>query len=389
MSAKGSRCGWSSPRRRPALELACTPVSRRFGCPASSRHTSPPAYPVAPVTPTVHVCPVLTMHDHTRVMHDCSRGIARGAATDVRSRWSVRGGCAAADDRPMRARSAPPEPSTARLRGRWPPFCARPARSAPIGRMPDGCDDFARSHCARADCVELPARAGDGQHGDAPGTRPSSVTAAPSCRCDGRSCREPTPRHRADGAARRRARRSGDRVVVPVGLQAQLPGGVRPACVARRTSRSSPPARRKRPDHWSSSPAAIAATSSTTSSGGVQSVRPSPHRHRRASSRSRRRRARRRRPARRCPPARRPAPRSAASARSWPPSRRSTPAAPRSAHAAGEVDHPAAVAQHHPRHDGAAEQEARRGRGWRRRPTTGRGRPPRAAPRTRRSARRC
>src|SRR3954466_10287893 len=66
MSANGSRWGWSSPRRRPALELACTPARRRFGCPASSRHTSPPAYPVAPVTPTVHVCVALTMHDHTQ-----------------------------------------------------------------------------------------------------------------------------------------------------------------------------------------------------------------------------------------------------------------------------------------------------------------------------------
>src|SRR3954471_3469912 len=66
MPAYGSRWGCSSPRRRPALELACTPASWRFGCPASSRHTSPPAYPVAPVTPTVHVCAALTMHDHTR-----------------------------------------------------------------------------------------------------------------------------------------------------------------------------------------------------------------------------------------------------------------------------------------------------------------------------------
>src|SRR5215213_8567518 len=65
-SAYGSRWGCTSPRRRPALELACTPASRRFGCPASSRHTSPPAYPVAPVTPTVHVCPVLTLHDYAR-----------------------------------------------------------------------------------------------------------------------------------------------------------------------------------------------------------------------------------------------------------------------------------------------------------------------------------
>src|SRR3954452_13730511 len=64
-SAYGSRWGCSSPRRRPALELACTPASPRFGCPASSRHTSPPAYPVAPVTPTAHVCPSLMMHDHT------------------------------------------------------------------------------------------------------------------------------------------------------------------------------------------------------------------------------------------------------------------------------------------------------------------------------------
>ena len=82
-SAKGSRCGCSSPRRRPALELACTPARRRFGCPASSRHTSPPAYPVAPVTPTVHVCPALTMHDHTRPCMTAHAGIreAEGART--------------------------------------------------------------------------------------------------------------------------------------------------------------------------------------------------------------------------------------------------------------------------------------------------------------------
>src|SRR4051794_37546894 len=69
-SAYGSRWGCSSPRRRPALELACTPASRRLGCPASSRHTSPPAYPVAPVTPTVHVCPLSTMHEHTGACMD-------------------------------------------------------------------------------------------------------------------------------------------------------------------------------------------------------------------------------------------------------------------------------------------------------------------------------
>src|SRR4051812_1888129 len=76
ISAKGSRWGCSSPRRRPALELACTPARRRFGCAASSRHTSPPAYPVAPVTPTVHVCPVLTMHDHTRACMDVHQDIS-------------------------------------------------------------------------------------------------------------------------------------------------------------------------------------------------------------------------------------------------------------------------------------------------------------------------
>src|SRR5215212_2130011 len=82
MSAKGRRWGCSSPRRRPALELACTPARRRFGCPASSRHTSPPAYPVAPVTPTVHVCPVLMMHDHTRPCMTLHRDI-RGTPIDL------------------------------------------------------------------------------------------------------------------------------------------------------------------------------------------------------------------------------------------------------------------------------------------------------------------
>src|SRR5829696_7175239 len=93
MSANGRRWGCSSPRRRPALELACTPARRKFGCPASSRHTSPPAYPVAPVTPTVHVCPVLTMHDHTRpcmTVHDGTRAGRRGGRT-VPARWRRRG----------------------------------------------------------------------------------------------------------------------------------------------------------------------------------------------------------------------------------------------------------------------------------------------------------
>src|SRR4051812_27509101 len=86
-SANGSRCGCSSPSRRPALALACTPVSRRFGCPASSRHTSPPAYPVAPVTPTVHVCPSVTMHDHTALcMTVQQRGFAAPRATSFPGR---------------------------------------------------------------------------------------------------------------------------------------------------------------------------------------------------------------------------------------------------------------------------------------------------------------
>ena len=80
--------------------LACTPVRRRLGCPASSRHTSPPAYPVAPVTPTVHVCAPLTMHDHTQACMAVHRGRCRrrrpgpdGTGTPVRpaSRASSRG----------------------------------------------------------------------------------------------------------------------------------------------------------------------------------------------------------------------------------------------------------------------------------------------------------
>src|SRR3954470_12616443 len=95
MSAKGSRWGCSSPRRRPALELACTPANRRFGCPASSRHTSPPAYPVAPVTATVHVWPVLTMHDHTRPCMNVHSALSRpGIGGDAYVRGTENAGIA-------------------------------------------------------------------------------------------------------------------------------------------------------------------------------------------------------------------------------------------------------------------------------------------------------
>src|SRR4051812_31483366 len=96
MSANGRRCGCRFPSGCPALELACTPARRRFGCPASNRHTSPPAYPVAPVTPTVHVCPALTMHDHTRTCMTVHSGSPerrpRGPTPAFGRRDLVRGG---------------------------------------------------------------------------------------------------------------------------------------------------------------------------------------------------------------------------------------------------------------------------------------------------------
>src|SRR5690349_1942308 len=108
-SAKGSRWGCSSPRRRPALELACTPARRRFGCPASSRHTSPPAYPVAPVTPTVHVCPVLTMYEHTRSCMTVHPGIHEPPRSSSRRGLTTPGTAARGTDESRLRRRAPGE----------------------------------------------------------------------------------------------------------------------------------------------------------------------------------------------------------------------------------------------------------------------------------------
>src|SRR5207245_1416971 len=41
---------------------------------------SPPAYPVAPVTPTVHVRPPVMLHDHTQVCMDARAGVVTACA---------------------------------------------------------------------------------------------------------------------------------------------------------------------------------------------------------------------------------------------------------------------------------------------------------------------